>query len=178
MKSLSIPKRSIVPSDALEAEIDIDVKPMMNVLLILIPFLVSVAVYTRLSIVEMSLPPDVTGASSSQGGKPKLKLTVVVATSFVSITFGEKMLDSLAVTSDKALIGGHGVAASGAKTDYAYEQLLARLRTRREAVEEKSEVIVAARDSISFKYVVRIMDACKKAGFEKVSLASATENPN
>jgi|GEM_PF-606915 Biopolymer transport protein len=177
MKSLSITKKSFVPSDALEAEIDIDVKPMMNVLLILIPFLVSVAVYTRLSIVEMSLPPDVTGASSSQSGKPKLKLTVVVGTSFVSITFGEKMLDSLAMTSDKALIGGHGISMD-AKADYAYEQLLTRLKARRDAVDEKGEVIVAARDSISFKYVVRIMDTCKKAGFGKVSLASATESPN
>ena len=177
MKSLSIAKKSFVPSDALEAEIDIDVKPMMNVLLILIPFLVSVAVYTRLSIVEMSLPPNVTGASSSQGGKPKLKLTVVVGTSSVFITFGEKMLDSLATTFDKTLIGSHGVSM-GAKGDYAYEQLLARLEARRDAVDERGEVVVAARDSVSFKYVVRIMDTCKKAGFAKVSLASATESPN
>lgn len=178
MKSLSIAKKSFVPSDALEAEIDIDVKPMMNVLLILIPFLVSVAVYTRLSIVEMSLPPNVTGASTLQGGKPKLKLTVVVGTSFVSITYGEKMLDSLATTSDKALIGGHGVSMGAKADDYAYEQLLLRLKARREANDEKAEVIVAARDSVSFKYVVRIMDTCKRAGFEKVSLASATESPN
>ena len=177
MKSLSIAKKSFVPSDALGAEIDIDVKPMMNVLLILIPFLVSVAVYTRLSIVEMSLPPNVTGASSSQGGKPKLKLTVVVGTSFVSITYGEKMLDSLATTLDKTLIGNHGITM-GTKADYAYEQLLTRLKARRAAVDERGEVIVAVRDSISFKYVVRIMDTCKKAGFEKVSLASATESPN
>jgi biopolymer transport protein ExbD len=177
MKSLSITKKSFVPSDALEAEIDIDVKPMMNVLLILIPFLVSVSVYTRLSIVEMSLPPNVTGASSTQSGKPKLKLTVVVATQFVSITYGEKMLDSLALTNDKALIGPHGISA-WSKPDYAYERLLALLKDRRGAVDEKGEVIVASRDGISFKYVVRIMDACKKAGFEKVSLASATESPN
>ena len=49
---------------------------------------------------------------------------------------------------------------------------------RRDAVDERGEVIVAARDSVSFKYVVRIMDTCKKAGFAKVSLASATESPN
>jgi len=88
------------------------------------------------------------------------------------------MLDSLATTFDKALIGVHGISTMGAKGDYAYEQLLTRLKARREAVDEKGEVIVAARDSVSFKYVVRIMDACKRAGFEKVSLASATESPN
>ena len=110
--------------------------------------------------------------------KAELKLTVVVGTSFVSITYGEKMLDSLATTTDKALIGVHGISIMGAKGDYAYEQLLSRLKARRDANDEKGEVIVAVRDSISFKYVVRIMDTCKRAGFEKVSLASATESPN
>jgi biopolymer transport protein ExbD len=54
---------------------------------------------------------------------------------------------------------------------------VARLSARRAAADVKDEVIVAPRDKIHFKYVVRIMDACKKTGFEKVSLASATENP-
>ena len=132
MNSLSIAKKSFVPSDALESEIDIDVKPMMNILVITDPVSdLEFAVYTRLSIVEMSLPPNAAGTSSSHSGKPKLKLTVVVGTSFVPITFGEKMLDSLATTFDKALIGSHGVSTEP-KGDYAYEQLLTRLDARPE----------------------------------------------
>jgi biopolymer transport protein ExbD len=163
MKTLSLFTKTFVPSDAIEAEIDLDVKPMMNVLIILIPFLVSVAEYTRLAIIDMSLPPNVTSvAGAGQGEKPKLKLTVIVAPSYFCVTLGETMLDS--------------IARKG--PDYSYDSLASRLSTRRLTADVKDEVIVAPRDGIQFKYVVRVMDACKKTGFDKISLASATENPS
>jgi biopolymer transport protein ExbD len=163
VKTLSVGKKGFLPSEAIEAEIDIDVKPILNVLIILIPFLVSVAVYTNLAVIDMSLPPNVTAAAGAGAAneKPKLKITVVVAQSFCAITLGESLLDSIPRSGD----------------DYAYDTLAARLSARRATADVKDEVIVAARDKIQFKYVVRIMDACKKTGFEKVSLASATENP-
>jgi biopolymer transport protein ExbD len=163
MKTLSLFTKTFVPSDAIEAEIDLDVKPMMNVLIILIPFLVSVAEYTRLAIIDMSLPPNVTSVGGAgQGEKPKLKLTVVVAPSYLCVTLGETMLDSIARKGQ----------------DYAYDSLAARLSSRRLTADVKDEVIVAPRDGIQFKHVVRVMDACRKTGFDKISLASATENPS
>jgi biopolymer transport protein ExbD len=162
MKTLSLFTKSFVPSDAIESEIDLDVKPMMNVLIILIPFLVSVAEYTRLAIIDMSLPPNVTSiGGAGQGEKPKLKLTVVVAPSYFSVTLGDAVLDS--------------IARKG--PEYPYDTLAARLSTRRLTADVKDEVIIAPRDGIQFKYVVRVMDACRKTGFDKISLASATENP-
>jgi biopolymer transport protein ExbD len=162
MKTLSLFAKSFVPSDSIEAEIELDVKPMMNVLIILIPFLVSVAEYTRLAVIDMSLPPNVTTVGGAgQGEKPKLKLTVVVAPSYFCVTLGDALLDSIARTGP----------------EYSYDSLSARLSSRRRTVDVKDEVIVAPRDGIPFKYVVRVMDACRKTGFEKISLASATENP-
>jgi biopolymer transport protein ExbD len=163
VKTLSVGKKGFLPSEAIEAEIDIDVKPIMNVLIILIPFLVSVAVYTNLAVIDMSLPPNVTAAAGTGAAneKPKVKITVVVAQSFCAITLGESQLDSIPRSGE----------------EYPYDTLVARLSARRAAADVKDEVIVAVRDKIRFKYVVRIMDACKKTGFEKVSLASATENP-
>jgi biopolymer transport protein ExbD len=163
VKTIAVGKKGFLPSEVIEAEIDIDVKPILNVLIILIPFLVSVAVYTNLAVIDMSLPPNVTAAAGAgvANEKPKLKITVVVAQSFCAITLGEQLLDSI----------------PRAGSDYAYDTLAARLSARQAAADVKDEVIVAARDKIQFKYVVRIMDACKKTGFEKVSLASATENP-
>ena len=63
MKTIAVGKKGFLPSEAIEAEIDVDVKPIMNVLIILIPFLVSVAVYTNLAVIDMSLPPNVTAAA-------------------------------------------------------------------------------------------------------------------
>jgi biopolymer transport protein ExbD len=162
MKTLSLFSKTFVPSDAMEPEIDLDVKPMMNVLIILIPFLVSVAEYTRLAIIDMSLPPNVTSVGGAGAGeKPRLKLTVVVTPSSFCVTLGESMLDSI----------------SRSSAQNPYDTLAARLSNRRLTAEVKDEVIVAPRDGIQFSYVVRVMDACRKTGFDKISLASATENP-
>jgi biopolymer transport protein ExbD len=163
MRTLSLSSKTFVPSDAVDAEIDLDVKPMMNVLIILIPFLVSVAEYTRLAVIDISLPPNITSVGGAgQGEKPTLKLTVVVAPAFFTITLGETMLDSIPRNQEAA----------------SYDTLASRLSMHRLTVSAKDEVIVAPRDGIPFKYVVRVMDACRKTGFEKISLASATENPN
>jgi biopolymer transport protein ExbD len=162
MKTLSLFTKSFVPSDSIEPEIDLDVKPMMNVLIILIPFLVSVAEYTRLAIIDMSLPPNVTSVGGAGAGeKPRLKLTVVVTPAYFCVTLGETMLDSLARKGQ----------------EYPYDSLAGRLSERRLTADVKDEVIIAPRDGIAFKYVVRVMDACRKTGFDKISLASATENP-
>ena len=62
------------PSDA-EEDTEVDVAPVMNMFIILVTFLISMAVFTHMAILEFSLPPNVgTGLDQSQG-KPKLKLT-------------------------------------------------------------------------------------------------------
>ncbi|MBD3391915.1 MAG: hypothetical protein GF418_07595 [Chitinivibrionales bacterium] len=146
------------PSEAAEAA-DIDVTPVMNMFIILIPFLVSMAVFTHLAIIEFSLPPNVGTGLDASSGKPKLKLTVVVAPDYLAITHGERMLDSL------GLVAGR----------YDVDGMAARLRAHREDVEIKDEVILAVRDRITFKHVVRIMDACRALGFPKIGLSSATD---
>ncbi len=148
------------PSDVADA-IDIDVTPVMNMFIILIPFLVSMAVFTHLAIIEFSLPPNVgTGLDDSEG-KPKLKLTIVVTPGYLAVTHGENMLDSIA-----NIDGEYDLATLGR-----------RLREHRDTTQIKDETVVAVRDRIRFKNVVRVMDLCREVGFEKIGLSSATESP-
>lgn len=159
MKSLLTKNVPYTPSSAIESEIDIDVKPMMNVLLILIPFLVSLAVYTRLSIIELSLPPNITSISAGASeGKPKLRLTIVVAPQYCALTYGETMLDSF----------------PRIEKQYPLDMLKESLLRNRSRADITDEVVVAPHDGIIFDNVVNIMDLCTVAGFSKVSLASAS----
>jgi len=158
---MSFLKKFTKPSDTMEAEVDLDIRPFMNVLLILIPFLASVAVYTRLSILPMSLPPNVGAGMGASAEKPKLKITLVVESAGIKITYGEKLLDSVPKVGD----------------DYNYVLLAEKLKTRQADIEIKNEIIVAVKDNISFKYVVHIMDVCRETGFARMGLAGATENP-
>jgi biopolymer transport protein ExbD len=149
------------PSEVAEAA-DIDVTPVMNMFIIMIPFLVSMAVFSHLAMIDFSLPPNVGTQLDASGGEPKLKLTVVVAPEYLAVTFGEKMLDSLGLIDGRFDVGLLGE----------------RLRERRDSVEIKDEVIVAVRDAIKFETVVDVMDACRDVGFEKIGLSSAAGEPS
>ncbi|MBD3345612.1 MAG: hypothetical protein GF401_11170 [Chitinivibrionales bacterium] len=157
MTGLSFYKGTRSPSEFDETP-DIDVTPVMNMFVILIPFLVSMAVFTQLSILEFSLPPNVGTGLDNSSGKPKLKLTAVVAPKFIAITQGEHMLDSLPVE----------------KGNYNYDAFFTSLKKHREKADIKDEIVVAVRDAVLFKYVVRVMDRCRDAGFNKIGLSTAT----
>ncbi|GAF86668.1 unnamed protein product [marine sediment metagenome] len=157
--NLAFSKRNLAPSEVASEIIDIDVTPVMNMFIILIPFLVSVAVFTHLTIIEFSLPPNVGMGLDTSEGKPKLKMTVVVTSDYLAITHGDAMLDSIPVVNG----------------EYDYISLSKQLSTHRMEIDIKDEVVVAVRDAIRFKYVVKVMDRCRDAGFEKVGLSSAPE---
>jgi biopolymer transport protein ExbD len=158
MRALTFMRVTPPPSSALDAP-DIDVTPIMNMFIILVPFLMSMAVFTHLAIVDFGLPPNV-GAGLDQGdGKPRLKLTVVVAAGYLALTHGENMLDSLP-------------AANGT---YNLDSLSSRLKVRRAEIDIKDEAVVAVQDKIRFQDVVRVMDRCKASGFAKVGLSAAPE---
>ncbi len=159
MKPLSFTKRTQSPSEVAGETVDVDVTPVMNMFIILIPFLVSMAVFTHVSIVEFGLPPNVGTGLDSGDGKPKLKITVVVAQRYLGITYGENMLDSI----------------PRAPAGYQLDTLAARLVQRRASADIKDEVIVAVRDPVRFKHVIAVMDRCRESGFAKVGLSSAPE---
>lgn len=140
---------------------EIDVTPIMNMFVILIPFLVSMAVFTHLSVLEFSLPPNAGSGLEDTGEKPKLKLTIVAAESYTAIIIGETMLDSVSLVND----------------NFDYAIIAEKISQYREKTEVKNEVVIAVRDKVKFERIVTIMDKCKEAGFEKLSLSSATEDP-
>lgn len=148
------------PSEAAEVA-DLDVTPVMNMFVILIPFLVSMAAFTQLSIVEFMLPPNVNASMANQSEKPHPKLTVRIGGDYMAIVLGEVLLDSLPVKD----------------SEFPFDSLSNCLKTRTLEKNYQDEIIVASTDKISFKHVVRVMDLCRAAGFKKIGLSSAPEDP-
>jgi biopolymer transport protein ExbD len=149
------------PSDLSEA--DVDVTPVMNMFVILIPFLVSMAVFTQVAIIDFSVPPDAGQAAAQSPDKPKLKLTVILAESFLGIAEGENLLDSLPLL---------------ANGEYAFDSLKQALTLRRARSEFPDEVVVAVRDGVAFKHAVRAMDAGRESGFAKIGISGAAADPS
>ena len=154
-------KKSPHPSDTAQVA-DLDVTPVMNMFIILIPFLVSMAVFTHLAVLHFSLPPNAESGCAVPGEKPRLKLTVVIAEEYLAVTRGERMLDSLP-------------AENGW---YNLPLLAERVAQYRADDEQADEAVVAVRNSIPFEDVVRVMDICRSAGFTRIGLSNATEDPS
>ena len=147
------------PSESVDIP-DLDVTPIMNMFIILIPFLVSMAVFTHLSILEFNLPSNAGAGLDRTTGKPKLKITVVVASDYLAVTHGERMLDSIPAVNQ----------------NYDLETFRNNLGRFRKLVSIQDEAIVAVRDNVQFKHVVHIMDECRAVGFVRIGLSNATKD--
>jgi len=158
--SLTLYKSQRPPSELVESA-DLDVTPVMNMFIILIPFLVSMAVFTNLSIIEFSLPPNAGASMNSSPEKPKPRLTVRVGADYFGIVLGDTLYDSLSVNS--------GI--------YPFDELQERLRSRKLILAANDDIVIASLDEVAFKHVVKVMDVCRSAGFVNVGLSSATVNP-
>jgi len=152
--------RSIRPPSQVASVEDIDVTPVMNMFIILIPFLVSMAVFTRMSIIEFSLPPNVGVQMNQSQEKPVPKLTIRIGNDYLGIVLGEELLDSLPVSSG----------------NFPMETLREQIRIRASLHGYSGEVVIASSDGVAFKQVVAVMDICRDAGLDKIGLSSATDN--
>jgi biopolymer transport protein ExbD len=158
---LSLFRQNKLPSDTMD-ENDIDIAPVMNMFIILVTFLVSMAVFTHTAILEFTLPPNVGAGLDMSKGKPKVKITIRLGSDYCGIVLGEKLLDSLPVAG---------------RSDFPFPALATQLALRRKETSEQNEVVIASLDEIAFKHLVRVMDICRETGFARVGLSSATLDP-
>ncbi len=61
---------------------ELNITAFMNLMVVLVPFLLITAVFSRITILELNLPPP---SSSDKPNKPKLELEVVVRANFIDV---------------------------------------------------------------------------------------------
>ena len=71
---------------------DIDVTTFLNLMVVLVPFLLITAVFSRLTIVELNLPSTSGGAASVQEG---FNLEVIVREAGIELTNGKSVIASI-----------------------------------------------------------------------------------
>ncbi len=159
MKRLSKKTGERLPSETLSETIDIDVTPVMNMFIILIPFLVSMAVFTHLSIIRFSLPSNVDSSINDMEEKPRPKPTIVLKQDYTALTLGGRMLDSLQYKE---------------KTDQGLSPLSEELSNTRKS-QADSTVIIASGERVKLQRIIETMDFCNSHGFPDIGLSSAPE---
>jgi len=141
---------------------ELDVTTFLNLMVVLIPFLLISAVFSRITIMELSVPTVAGGPNSN---KPNFAIEVIVRKAGLEIA------------------NGSSVEAVIPKKDDHYDmekldQLLVRLKSRYPA---KEDATVLMEPDIRYDYLIQVMDAVrgtelKTEGSEEVAKAALFPN--
>ncbi|MDZ7373928.1 MAG: biopolymer transporter ExbD [candidate division KSB1 bacterium] len=143
--------------EARRRDAEINVTPVLNVFLIIIPFLLLTAVFVRLAILELALP------SLSRRGE------------------GEQRVEARQIVLNLLTIDERGfqLKSSGLEfppipmkaANYDYETLAQQLRQVKARYAGSEDVIIAPSENIPYEIIVHVMDVCRENGFPNISIS-------
>jgi biopolymer transport protein ExbD len=136
---------------------ELDVTAFINLIVVLVPFLLSTAVFTRLSVIELSLPAQTSGVEQLK--VDELKLEVVIRPDAIEV--GDKIGGLIARIPNK------DKAYDTAALAGIVEQLKARFPTQGNAS-------VLAQPDTSYEVLVQVMDAVREKPAPRVGKGTAT----
>ncbi len=121
---------------------ELDVTTFLNLMVVLVPFLLITAVFSRIAIVELDLP---TSAGGSGSDEPKFRVEVIVRDAGLEIT------------------NGTAVIAGIPKVDGEYDMdtLAAHVRALKEDHPEANQASVLLEPAIPYDYLIQVMDVVR-----------------
>lgn len=134
--------------------IDLDMTPVMNLFMVLIPFLMSMAVFTHLAIIEFSLPPSQVEESKSEKSK-ELDISIVVTKSGFRIVGTGKKLDLVPRIRGK----------------FQLEKLRALLKAVKFQYPSQKSVVLVIEADILYDDIIQFMDICRESQFPDIALS-------
>jgi biopolymer transport protein ExbD len=123
---------------------ELDMTTFLNLMVVLVPFLLITAVFSRITIVELSLPSSTSGAPPN---KPSFSLEVIVRESGLELT------------------NGSAVIARIPKADDAYdlEQLSGYVQSLKREHPDQEAASVLLEPNIAYDHLIQVMDVVRSA---------------
>lgn len=123
---------------------DLDITSFLNLMVVLIPFLLISAVFSRVAIMELTVPTDAGGSSVN---KPNFSIEVIVRKAGLEIA------------------NGVSVEAAFPKVDNKYDiTMLTDILTRlKNTYPDKEDATILMEPDIEYDYLIQIMDAVRGA---------------
>jgi biopolymer transport protein ExbD len=123
---------------------ELDVTTFLNLMVVLVPFLLITAVFSRITIMELDLPEGAGG-----GDKPRVSIEVIVRQNFLELG------------------NGKGVVASIPKVNGAYnlKRLGELLKKIKENYPDKTDAVILLEPDIEYDYMIKVMDAVRSFEF-------------
>ena len=136
---------------------DIDVTPLLNVLVVMIAFLILSAVFSRITIQEIVLPTQADAGTTSD--KPLVTIVVIVRQDALEISDGKS------VTATIPKLG----------MQYDFQKLSENLLYLKEKYSEKQDVTILIEPDIAYESMIQVMDAVKVAEVKKAGQGKVRE---
>ncbi len=136
---------------------DVNLTAVMNIFLILIPFLLLTATFVRITVLELSLPS--LDRASQQQAIQKTESTIL---NILLIKEAELQLNSPGIKFD---------AIAKRTEDYNWQELDLQLERIKSKYPDSEDIIISPEASIRYETIIAIMDRCRDAGFPLISIS-------
>lgn len=130
---------------SLHSRHELDIIPILNVFMIIVPFLLLTAVFAKTAIIDIYLPKENQEEPEDINDKPPEILTI-------EITANGFELGGI----------GDGVIITGTKDNLNYKQLTIELVKIKDKHPQKEEVVLLFDPNTSYDTVVKVMDATRE----------------
>ena len=121
---------------------EIDVTTFLNLMVVLVPFLLITAVFSRLTIVELNLPSSAGGAASNE---ENFRVEVIVREAGIEITNGKNVIATVPKKDDEFDLETLSDLMVTLKSDYPQQ--------------DEASVLMEAR--IPYDYLIQVMDVVR-----------------
>lgn len=127
-------------------QVELDITTFLNLMVVLIPFLLVTAVFSRITIQELNLPEAAAGGNTPD--KPLVTIEVIVRKDKVQISDGKSITDTIPKREDGK---------------YDIKSLSEKLLALKGRYEEKQDATILAEPDIEYEDLIHVMDAIKVA---------------
>lgn len=141
-----------------EAENDLDVTTFMNLMVVLVPFLLITAVFSRITVVELTLPSAAGGASQAEA---KFRLEVIVRENGIELSNGEAVIAAIPKIDGAYDLETLGRMVMALKRDYP----------------DSKEASVLLEPDIEYDYLIQVMDVVRSAPLPADSPTTPASDP-
>jgi biopolymer transport protein ExbD len=137
-------------------DVDVNIIPVMNIFLLLIPFLLLTAAFVRLAIVELSLKPLNKNRAEQIQQAPKNLVLIILAVKETGFQLKSP--------------GFIFSPVNKINNQYNYDKISEQLKQIKTKHPHAEDILIAPQAEVKYDTIIKIMDRCREIGFPNVSL--------
>ncbi len=152
---------------------ELNITTFLNLMVVLVPFLLITAVFSRITILELKLP---TGAGAGASQKQQLSIEVIVRKTGIDIGNGKQVLVHLPLLTNEQLGKSVRVMDDGFINHYDLKKLDKYLIGIKEKYPKKTDALVLMEPDIEYRVLISVMDAVRSGFIRKKNNAGQPVN--